>query len=489
MAQPQLCVTVTATTTADLRAKRDAVADADLIELRLDTVSDPNAAGALAGRRRPVIVTCRPPWEGGGFTGSEEERHRILADAQALGAEYVDVEWRAGFDDLVNRDGGRCVVLSMHDFTGMPADLPGQVQAMRSAGAALVKVGVRPHCLADCVPLLALGAAESARGIVIVGMGDYGFATRLLAGRFRSAWTYAGALSEIGQVGAPALLNDYRFRSINDSTAIYGVVGGSLRHSVSPAMHNAAFAAARLDAVYLPLPARSADDFLTFGRAIGISGASVTIPHKVALFDRLDEIYSVARRIGAINTIRVVDGKWIGGNTDASGFLHPLLGRVELKGRRAAVLGAGGAARAVVVALASSGCGVRVHARNRVQAEEAAALGAGDVGPFPPEPGSWDLLINCTPIGMYPRVAETPVPADHLTGQVVYDLVYNPTTTRLLREAAARGCHTIGGLDMLVGQADEQFQWWTQMKPQAGVMREAAVKRLSEFVRDENHVV
>jgi shikimate dehydrogenase len=228
---------------------------------------------------------------------------------------------------------------------------------------------------------------------------------------------------------------------------------------------------------------------MTFGRAIGISGASVTIPHKVALFDRVDEVYSVARRIGAINTIRVADGRWIGGNTDASGFLHPLLDREELKGRRAAVLGAGGAARAVVVALASSGCSVRVHARNRAQAEDTAAIASGQVGPWPPEPDSWDLLVNCTPIGMHPRVDETPVPADQLTGRVVYDLVYNPSTTRLLREAAARGCHTIGGLDMLVGQAQEQFQWWTGEEPQPGVMREAALKRLAEFVRDENHVV
>jgi shikimate 5-dehydrogenase len=111
------------------------------------------------------------------------------------------------------------------------------------------------------------------------------------------------------------------------------------------------------------------------------------------------------------------------------------------------------------------------------------------LGPWPPEPGSWDLLINCTPIGMYPRVDETPVPAEQLTGRYVYDLVYNPSVTRLLRDAAARGCQTIGGLEMLVAQAREQFQWWTETKPQAGVMREAALKRLAEFARDENHLV
>jgi len=488
MATPQLCVTVTAPTMAELRRKRDAVADADLIEMRLDTVRDPDVAGALEGRVRPTIVACHPAWEGGRFTGSEEERHRILADALASGAEYVDIEWRARFDDLVS-SGGRRVVLSTHDFDGMSGDLRGQMQAMRATGAGIVKVAVTPQSLADCVPLLALGTEASQNGgSVVIGMGDYGFATRVLAGRFGSKWTYAGALRDIGQAPASSLLNEYRLRSITEATAIFGIVGGSVMHSVSPSMHNAAFASAGIDAVYLPFPAASAEDFVTFGRAIGISGASVTIPHKIALFDRVDDVDAIAQRVGAINTVRVVDGRWIARNTDAAGFLHPL-DRVELKGRRAAFLGAGGAARAVAVALATSGCSVRIHARQRRQAEEVAALASGTAGAWRPEANSWDLLVNCTPIGMYPRVDDTPLPSEMLTGRVVYDLVYNPPTTRLLREAAARGCHTIGGLDMLVGQAHEQFAWWTGAAPPAGVMRDAAVRRLTEFIRDENYVV
>jgi shikimate 5-dehydrogenase len=141
------------------------------------------------------------------------------------------------------------------------------------------------------------------------------------------------------------------------------------------------------------------------------------------------------------------------------------------------------------VALASSGCSVRLHARSREQAEQVALLTPVEVGPWPPEPGSWDLLINTTPIGMYPRVGDTPMAKEQLTGRYVYDLVYNPSTTRLLREAAAMGCQAIGGLEMLVAQAREQFQWWTGSKPRAGVMREAALKRLAEFARDENHLV
>ena len=254
-------------------------------------------------------------------------------------------------------------------------------------------------------------------------------------------------------------------------------------------MHNAAFGAVGFDAVYLPFPAADADDFVTFGRALGVRGASVTIPYKVALSDRVDEADAVARRIGAINTIREMDGRWIGGNTDAAAFLRPLRDRVPLAGTRIAVLGSGGSARAVVAALAGTDARISVHARSRARAEEVAMTASGSVGPLPPEPGSWDLLVNCTPVGMFPDVGATPIEAAALTGRYVYDLIYNPPTTRLLREAAAAGCQTIGGLEMLVAQAAEQFEWWTGVKPPAGVMREAALKRLAEFMRNENHVV
>ena len=490
MPKPLLCVTVTAPTTAELRQRRDEVADADLVELRLDSVSDPNVAGALADRRRPAIVTCRPEWEGGCFKGSEEERRRLLAEALAIGADYVDIESRAHFRDLVSHAGGRGIVLSYHDFAGIPADLPGLVQAMRSTGAEVVKVAVKTECLSDCIPLLDLGArAGGQSGLVLIGMGSFGIATRVLAGRFGSMWTYGGSLHDVGQVSAATLLDEYRVRSLSDATEVYALVGQPVEHSVSPAMYNATFAAARLDAVYLPLPAVSADDAVAFGRALGVKGVSVTIPLKVALADRVDKVDAVGRRVGAINTIRVIDGRWVGSNTDVQGFLQPLVGRTSLIGLTASILGTGGAARAVAVALSSSGCRVRVHGRNRQHAEELGLVAFSEVGPYPPERGSWDLLVNCTPVGMYPHVGDTPMEAGELTGRLVYDLIYNPMGTRLLREAARAGCQAIGGLEMLVAQAQEQFQWWTGVRPPPGVMREAALKRLAEFMRDEDHVV
>src|SRR5439155_25713424 len=159
-------------------------------------------------------------------------------------------------------------------------------------------------------------------------------------------------------------------------------------------------------------------------------------------------------------------------NTDAAGFLQPLDERgVALAYRRASILGAGGSARAVAVALASRRAAITIHARDRKKAESIAALVGADLGDWPPVAGSWDLLVNCTPLGMHPRLDQTPVPQSALGDGLVYDLVYNPEITRLLREASAAGCQTMSGLDMLVAQAMEQFQWWTGSRPSAAVMR------------------
>jgi len=487
---PRLCVTITAPTTAELRRQRDLVVDADLVELRLDSVSDPDVAAALDGRTLPVIVTCRARWEGGGFAGSEEERKAILRQALELGADFVDVEWRAGFTDLLATDGRR-IVLSSHDFDGVPADLAERARAMRATGAGVVKIAVAASRLSDCLPLLDLsrtfGADERA---VLIAMGDAGLSTRVLAQRFGSAWTYAGGVRDVGQVSARRLLEQFRFRSVNASTSIYGLVGRPIGHSVSPDMHNAAFMATGLNAVYLPLPAADADDFLTFARALGIAGASVTIPYKVDLLGRVQAVDPLARAVGALNTLRMAGDRWEARNTDVGGFLQPLRDRhVPLAGRRASILGAGGSARAIAVGLAAEGALVTVHARDARKAAAVAELASGAVGPYPPEAGSWDLLVNCTPVGMEPKIDVSPLPATAFDKGVVYDLIYNPSITRLMRDAATAGCDTIGGLDMLVAQAQAQFEWWTGVTPPAGVMRAAAARRLSEFKADENHLV
>lgn len=484
MTTAKLCIVVLAESMADLRRQRDAAADADLIELRLDTVRDVDVEGALAGRTRPIIVTCRPSWEGGQFQGSEEERHRILARALALGADYVDVEWKAGFADLLQPATRARVVLSSHDFEQLPADLGERARAMHASGAGVVKIAGLATRLSDAARLLEVARTfESAGGQrVFIAMGPLGEVSRVCAARFGSAWSYAGAVPGIGQIAPRTLVEQYRFKSITTATRIFGIVGRPVTHSVSPAMHNAAFRDAGVDAVYLSFPAVDADDFVTFARALGVSGASVTIPYKVALAERANDVDPLARRIGAINTLRMGRDGWEAKNTDITGFLRPLRDRgVRLDGCRVAVLGSGGSARAVVVGLSTAGALVTIHARNSGRARALAAEGGAQAGEWPPARGSWDLLVNCTPLGMYPDVVATPVPAESLGGGLVYDLVYNPLDTRLLREAGAAGCATIGGLDMLVAQAQDQFEWWVGTRPDADVMRAAALSRLAEF--------
>ncbi len=479
MKPAQLCVTVTADTMAQLRTRRDQVADADLIELRLDSVRDPSAAAALAGRRKPVIVTCRPKSEGGGFAGSEDERRAILSDALSLGAEYVDLEWNSGCVDLLQQTGGRRVVLSHHDFSGMRADLYGLSQAMLASGAEVIKIAVTAERLADCLTLRALGH-QTRVPMALVAMGDAGIASRVLASWFGSCWTYAGDGVAPGQISARRMTEEFGFRRIGSHTAVYGVLGRPVGHSVSPAMHNAAFRAAHLDAVYLPLAAADFDDFLTFADALNLVGVSVTAPFKVQAFERADECDPVSRRIRSVNTLRRSGTKWFGCNTDVAGFLAPLQAAMRLQGKRATVLGAGGAARSVALALQSADVRVTVAARREDQARAVAALSGADVGTWPPSPGSWDVLVNATPVGTAPGIDESPLPVGHpLDGALVYDLVYNPPVTRLLADAERARCRTIGGLDMLVAQAQAQFEWWTEQRPAARVMRYAATARLA----------
>ena len=479
MTQPLLCETVTGRTMADLRAARDRSGHADLVELRLDGVADVSVAGALEGRRLPVIVTCRPLWEGGLFDGGEEMRLGLLREAIALGAEYVDVEWRADFAGLVRSTGGARLVLSSHDFDGVPADVRDRCRAMRATGAEVVKMAVAATRLSDCLPLLDL--TRDGRTVVI-GMGAAGIATRILAARFGSCWTYAGHGIAPGQIPVQEMIRTYRFRQLREDTVVYGLAGNPVMQSLSPAMHNAAFEALGQNAIYLPLQALDFDDFMTFAERLPIAGASVTIPFKLdalRVAQQVDQVDDVARVVGAANTLKRAGRGWEATNTDVAGFLAPLTegsapSGFAVAGARAAVLGAGGAARAVVHGLISSGARVRVHARATERARDVAVASGADVGEWPPAPGSWDLLVNCTPLGGTARPTESPLPGGPFGGQLVYDLVYAPADTRLLREAREVGCATIGGLPMLVAQAERQFEWWTGTRPPDGVMARAA---------------
>ena len=489
-----LCETVTGATMRELVAARDAATVGDMVELRLDGVQDVDVAGALRGRRVPVVVTCRAAWEGGRFNGSEDERRGILKQALEAGAEFVDVEWRAGFDDVIAIDAARAVV-SYHDFTGPPAGLDDRVAAMRRTGAGTIKVAYAAHRLSDTLALRAIGEAGRA---VVVGMGEPGVPSRLLAARYGSRWTFAGQAVAPGQLPASRMRDAFRFRTIGPSTRLFGVVSRTAMHSLSPVMHNAAFAAAGLDAVYVPLTTDDFADFLAYADGMGFEGASVTIPFKLDALEAAVVKEPIAAAVGAANTLRRratgaasrhastggsvpgADRPWEATNTDVDGFLAPLdvLFPKGLTGIRASVLGAGGSARAVVAALGSRGATVSVHARRAEQAADVAGAFGAAAAAMRPAAGSWDLLVNCTPLGGANRRQESPMADAPLDGRVVYDLTYGDGDSALIAAARRAGCLVLDGLPMLIAQAERQFQWWTGQRPAPGVMRTAAFTAL-----------
>ena len=280
--RPLIVATVTAPDTSGLVRERDRVRGADLVELRLDAAADPDVAAAVAGRRIPVVVTCRRADEGGWFAGDEAARLAVLERASASGAEYVDVEWRADFAAVSRARHGRGVVLSHHDFSGVPADLADRVASMAATEAEVIKVAVMAGSLRDNLVLLELGRRHQGRGLVLVAMGDLGLVSRVCAARFGSRWTFAGAGVAPGQLTVETLVREFHCPRATTTTAVYGVAGRASLASPVPAMHNAAFEAAGADAVCVPLASDDEDDIAAFARGFGLAAVVPAGPPRPA---------------------------------------------------------------------------------------------------------------------------------------------------------------------------------------------------------------
>lgn len=482
----QLCQTIAVPTLKALRAERDEVrmgGAVSMLELRLDHLpaGELDVAGALEGRRLPVIVTCRPVREGGKFDGPEATRLRILEDAARLGAEFVDVE----FDAALTLSGTN-TVLSHHDFApGLRPDLADRVRAMRARAASLpgsiVKVAVAASRPRDCAALkrLLYGDRSPDPGTIGIAMGAAGALSRMLPARFSGAWTYAGAAAP-GQFTVADMVDRFRAHDSTAATRVFGIAGAPLAHSASPAMHNAAFRHAKLDAVFVPFETADADELRDLADGLGAEGLSVTAPLKTAVM-RFASVDDESRSIGAINTLKKEGGAWTGRNFDAAAFGEPLAPlAAALRGRRAIVLGAGGAARAAVSALRQVGCRVEISARDAAKAAALADAFGVHVTSFPPA-GAAALVVNATPVGTRTsgRDDGSPLPAGAVDAETAYDLVYNPEHTQFLADARRAGARTIGGLAMLVAQARRQFDWWTGVPVPATVFEHAA----QEFIR------
>lgn len=284
-------------------------------------------------------------------------------------------------------------------------------------------------------------------------------------------------------------------KAISGKTKVCGIIGDPIEHTMSPAMHNAAFEKLGLDYVYVPflVPKEALGRAIEGIRALGLRGLSVTIPHKVAVLPLLDKLDPLAEKIEAVNTIVNDNGVLTGYNTDASGFLQALAERsIKLEGKRAVILGAGGAARAICFALADQGASTKVLNRRsgmeraRELTSRVSELSRSKVRALEMNEANLrtvieesDLLVNATSVGMSPDDGQTPVPGDLLrAGVVVFDIIYNPIQTRLLKEAEKKGAQTINGIDMLVWQGASAFELWTGAKPPVADMRKAALKTL-----------
>jgi 3-dehydroquinate dehydratase/shikimate dehydrogenase len=359
-----------------------------------------------------------------------------------------------------------------------------------------VKIAVQANDIVDCIPVFELleRARSEGRNLIAIAMGNAGLATRVL-GPSRGAFLTYAALEEAsatapGQLTAQNLRSIYHIDRIDRDTLICGLVGLPVMHSVSPHMHNAAFRTAGINGVYVPLEVREVNPFIqrmvhprTRELDWNLRGLSVTAPHKSAVLEHLDWIDPEAEEIGAVNTIVIDHDHLRGFNTDAAGFIEPLLKAFHsLRGLRVAVIGAGGAARAATWALLKHNSTVTLFARDIDKARALGQLFGVSYEPlFSVSFANYDLVINATPLGSGELIDQTPATAEQLHGALcVYDLVYNPIETLLLKEAGKARCKTICGLEMLVAQAKNQFELWTGQTPSLNAMHDAAAVALGQ---------
>ena len=460
------------------------------IELRLDWLrNDAERARLLAWVKRRnssginFIATCRRKEGGGRFTGGVDEELYWLAEARAAGCSWCDLEietlrWLHARPLRELRLPPR-ILLSVHDFDGMPA-LQSNFDLAAAHRVDSVKIAANARTIADGASLLEF--AGRVRNLVAVPMGEVGLPARILALREGSALAYAPVATATapGQVSLYALKNLYRAHELTKRTAVYGVIGNPVSHSLSPLFHNTGFVAGNVDAVYLPFLVKDLPDFLKAVPELGIRGFSVTIPHKQNILGLLHHCKSLAAEIGAVNTVEVRrDGSLAGSNTDYIGVLRALESKLGLAGSRVLIFGAGGAARAAAFALAHAGANVAICARRGRAAGELAKAVGGEAIPRRLLPStSFDVIINATPVGMHPHDRVSPLSARELNSRVVMDVINRPQKTQLLRIAASKGIATIPGIKMFFEQGSAQWELWTRRSAPKSAMERAVLRFL-----------
>jgi len=490
----KLCVAIQASSPAELIERAEAALDdSKFLEFRLDTLPKPDSAlpkvkKFLAEHREvTAIATCRRKQLGGLFVGSLIAELEVLLAATEAGCQIVDLEvesaeaakpaqlakFRASL-----REAGTALLVSFHDFTRTKG-LDKAAERIEAFQPDYVKVVSTARSLADNLAVLKLIEDHSLSSHVVgIAMGEEGIVSRVLGPRAGAAFTFA-ALSDgdetaAGQVAARTLRDLYRGEYLDQATRIFGVAGNPISHSLSPLMHNTAFRRESVNAVLLPLKVRNLDDLLVLVRGLPLAGLAVTMPLKQEVLPHLDNSDPLTAKIGACNTLRVGgDGKIVGFNTDVAGVVRPLEKRLKLQGARIAVLGAGGAARAAVFGLVAQGaevCIVNIIHEDAVKLARQSKVKALKHELF--AKARFDVLINATPCGMAGNKQPLPIAENELNAGLVFDMVYNPMETPLLKLARERGIPVISGLEMFVQQGARQFEIWTgKPAPEAEMQR------------------
>jgi 3-dehydroquinate dehydratase/shikimate dehydrogenase len=495
----KLCVAIQAGSAEQLLERANlALADARFLELRLDSLPEPTAAlpllrEFLAARRDVmVIATCRRKPHGGLSSYSLAKELAILAAAAEAGCQIVDLEVESAeeakpaqltaFRDQL-RAAGVALLVSFHDFK-QTKDLDQAAQRILAFQPDFVKVVSTARALADNLAVLKLIEDQSLRTqIVGISMGEEGLVSRVLGPRAGGAFTFAAFSDETetapGQATLRTLRDLYRVEHLDQATRIFGVAGNPITHSLSPLMHSTAFRKENVNAVLLPLKVRALDDLLGLVRGLPLAGVAVTMPLKQEVLPHLanpvtPKAKPLTHRIGACNTLRVgADGKIIGFNTDVDGVVRPLEKRLKLRGARIGLLGAGGAARAAVFGLVEQGA--EVYIINRTHETAVALAKEAKAKTLKHEllaKTHFDVLINSTPCGMKGSKQPLPIAEDELNAGLIFDMVYNPLETPLLKLARARGIPVVTGLEMFVQQGARQFEIWTgKPAPEAEMLR------------------
>jgi len=458
---------------------------ADLVELRLDYIGRAVSLSRLLNDRPgPVVITARRRGDGGRWLKSEEERVMLLRSAIAAGVEYVDIE--ADIASQIPRYGTTKRIISYHDMDETPENLEELHAAMAEEDADIVKIATMANSFADNLRMINLVKNANIPTIGIC-MGESGVLTRILANRLGSPFTYAtfssGRQMAPGQLDWKEMKDLYRYDSIDSQTAFFGVVADPVAHSYSPLIHNRAFQDQKINARYFPLRVSKSDlpNFLKQTEELGISGLSVTIPHKEEALSHCTQAESSANGIGAVNTLIFNGEDTLGYNTDYRAAMDCVdelfsidkdAGR-SMRGMTALVLGAGGVSRAIAWGLKQRNADVIISSRTLERSQILAAeIGCRAIEWEFRHDHRINLLVNGTPVGMHPDVDSSPYNASAMNQYLaVFDTVYNPENTLLIKHAKRAQCRIITGIDMFVRQAAYQFKLFTGKEAPYELMR------------------